>query len=172
MPRENLQPPFQVFRFQVDFNEDPLDGAEGEAVPLCSGAFAECSGFEASMEAKAIEEGGNNYGAPQRAGPVSFATVILKRGMTASQHLWQWFELVSGGAYAQRLSATITVFDQAGNGVFAWKLRHALPVKFKAADLDARGTEVGVEELHLVHEGLSQLRPPPLASLYNREAGS
>ena len=35
-----------------------------------------------------------------------------------------------------------------------WALRRALPVKFKAADLDARGTEIGIEELHLAHEGL------------------
>lgn len=30
-----------------------------------------------------------------------------------------------------------------------------MPIKFKAADLNARGTEIGIEELHLAHEGLS-----------------
>jgi hypothetical protein len=29
-----------------------------------------------------------------------------------------------------------------------------LPVKFKAADFNAKGAEVGIEELHLAHEGL------------------
>ena len=29
-----------------------------------------------------------------------------------------------------------------------------MPVKFKAADLNAKGSEIGIEELHLAHEGL------------------
>jgi phage tail-like protein len=35
-----------------------------------------------------------------------------------------------------------------------WNLRNAMPVKFRVADLNAKGTDVAVEELHLVHEGL------------------
>ena len=158
MSGDNDLTPLHVFRFQVDFLDDSLaSGSEGQPVALCSGAFAECTGLEATMEPKVIKEGGRNDGAIQRAGPVSHATVVLKRGMTSTRHLWQWFSLVSGGAYSHRLSATLTVLDNAGNRVFAWKLRRALPVRFKAADLNARGTEVGVEELHLAHEGLSQV---------------
>jgi hypothetical protein len=29
-----------------------------------------------------------------------------------------------------------------------------MPVKFRAGDLNARGTDVAIEELHLAHEGL------------------
>ena len=38
--------------------------------------------------------------------------------------------------------------------MLTWTLENAMPVKFKAGDLNARGTEVAIEELHLVHEGL------------------
>lgn len=160
MSKDDDLTPLHVFRFQVDFLDDSLaSGAEGTAVPLCSGAFSECTGLEATMEPRVIQEGGRNNGAIQRVGPVSHATVVLKRGMTSTRHLWQWFQLVSGGAYSHRLSATVTVSDNAGNRVLAWKLRRALPVKLKAADLNARGTDVGVEELHLAHEGLSEVPP-------------
>jgi phage tail-like protein len=150
-------PPFHVFRFLVTFAEvavDAADGTSGAIIPLCGGAFAECSGLEASMEPKAIKEGGKNYGANQRVGAVTFATVVLKRGMTRNRDLWNWFSLVGNGAYSYRLSATLTMLDGAGIPVLAWRLERALPVKFKAADLNARGTEVGVEELHITHEGL------------------
>jgi phage tail-like protein len=43
----------------------------------------------------------------------------------------------------------------AGDPVLTWALHRALPVKFKAADLNGKGSEVGIEELHLAHEGLS-----------------
>lgn len=158
--QELLLYPLHVFRFQVDFQTDPLQlTGNNTPVTLCSGAFSECTGLEATMEPKVIKEGGRNYGAAQRAGQVTFATVILKRGMTSTRDLWKWFELVSTGAYAYRLAAIVTLFDTAGQGVLAWRLDKALPIKFKAADLNAKGTDVGVEELHLAHEGLRLVEP-------------
>jgi len=106
------------------------------------------------MEPKVIKSGGANYGPAQRAGQVSFATVILKRGMTSTRDLWHWFQMVGGGGYAYRLSAEIAMQDTAGKTVLTWGLDNCLPVKFKAADLNANGTEIGIEELHLAHEGL------------------
>jgi phage tail-like protein len=117
------------------------------------------------MEPKVIKEGGRNYGVVQRSGPVTFATVVLKRGMTPTRDAYKWFELVGNGSYAYRLAATVTMFDSAGNGVLSWKLEKALPVKFKAADLKATSTEIGVEELHLAHEGLSLLPSPKVTQL-------
>jgi phage tail-like protein len=96
---------------------------------------------------------------------VTFATVILKRGMTATRDLYKWFELVGNGAYAYRLAAIITMFDVSGKGVLSWKLEKAIPVKVKAPDVNAKGTEVGIEELHLAHEGLSMLPTPKVARL-------
>lgn len=152
---ENQLAPLHVFRFHVTFKQDTLRGEPGSSeVPLCSGAFAECTGLEATMEPKVIKAGGANYGPAQRAGRVSFATVVLKRGMTSTRDLWQWFQLVAGGGYAMRLSAEIAMLNGRGETVLTWGLRRAIPVKFKAADLNARGTDVGVEELHLAHEGL------------------
>jgi phage tail-like protein len=153
---ENRLAPLHVFRFEVTFRRDALSGTPSlSAVPLCSGAFAECTGLEASMEPRVIKAGGLNYGPAQRVGPVTFATVVLKRGMTTTRDLWNWFQLVAGGAYAYRLSAEITVHDNAGEPVLTWGLARVLQVKFKAADLNARGSEVGIEELHLAHEGLT-----------------
>jgi phage tail-like protein len=148
--------PLYMFRFHVHCTTDPVGGGGGTEKAICGGAFAECTGLEATMEPKVIKEGGRNNGAVQRAGPITFGTVILKRGMTPSRDLWTWFDMLTNQhLYAYRLAATINVYDHAGKAVFAWKLSRAMPVKFKAADLNARGTEVGVEELHLAHEGLT-----------------
>ena len=155
MSLENSLPLFTALRFEVRFTEAGRDGAP---VEVCSGAFAECTGLEASMEPKLIRVGGLNYGAVQRAGPVSFATVILKRGMTSTRHLFEWFQLVGGGSVAHRRNAEIVMQDMAGAPVLTWGLDNCLPIKFKAADLNAKGGEVAVEELHLAHEGLRLFR--------------
>lgn len=151
MSSEESLPLVSAFRFHVTFRA--TEGG-GSTIDVCSGAFAECSGLEATMEPKVIKVGGLNYGAVQRAGPVSFATVILKRGMTSTRHLFEWFQDVAGGAHAHRRNAEIAMQDPAGQTVLTWGLDRCLPVKFKAGDLNAKTGEVAIEELHLAHEGL------------------
>ena len=152
--------PLHAFRFHVDFFTDSLlEDASHEQFAVCSGAFSECTGLEATMEPKVIKEGGRNYGAAQRAGATTFATVILKRGISANQNLYQVFNSVATGFFAPRMQVTINLFDIDGSAVLAWQLDKALPIKYKFSDFNAKNAEVGIEELHLVHEGLWSVTP-------------
>lgn len=152
------QIPIGSFRFELSFHEHVLNRPAAAERPLAGGAFSECSGLEATMEPRVIREGGQNYGAHQRAGTVSFATVILRRGITANRDLWKWFSLTTErGGYALRMDAEIRHLAFDGTVVRTWQLVRALPVKFKSADLNARSADLAIEELHLVHEGLSLL---------------
>ena len=148
--------PLHIFRFRVDVTADSVkNGPQGASTQM---SFAECTGLEATMEPKTIKEGGRNYGAAQRPGGVSFATVVLKRGVSTDRSMWTIFNTTTTGAFAPRLRVTITLLDgnmKPMNPTLAWQLAHAMPVKFKFADLNGKGTEVGIEELHFVHEGLS-----------------
>lgn len=157
--RPNVDP-LHPFNFDVVFHEVGLrTGAEvGAELRLCGAAFSEVTGLEATMEPKVIKEGGRNFGAVQRVGQVTFATVVLKRGISEINDLWKWFELLAGGNTRKRLNATVTVYDPARTAVCRWKLHRALPVKFKTADLNASASAVGVEELHIAHEGMEWLR--------------
>lgn len=148
-----------LFRFRVDFHKvTSSDPAAGGAEPICSGQFSEVAGLEASMEPHTISEGGRNWGEIQRAGQTSFATLVLKRGMTGDRGLWTWFHGVASGAYAYRLNARVVMLgaaeDVAGGGLLRWEFASCLPIKLKAADLSSTSTDVGIEELHLNHEGM------------------
>ncbi|UIP07838.1 phage tail protein [Erythrobacter sp. SDW2] len=152
-----------LFRFRVDFHATTLDDpSSGAAQPVCSGQFSEVSGFEASMEPFTITEGGRNWGEIHRVGPTNFATLVLKRGMTADHGLWTWFHGVASGSYAYRLNATVVMLgadeDIGGAGTMAWEFANCLPIKLKGADLSSSSSEIGIEELHLNHEGM-QLVP-------------
>lgn len=158
--------PIPLFRFEVEFFRTEVDSLVDQAAkPLCAGAFSDCTGLEATMEPKVIKAGGSNYGAHQRVGPVTFGTVVLKRGVTSARHLWSWFSNVTErGQSAYRLNVKITVLQPGSDSpaprpLFVVRLSRALPVKFKAGDLNARTNDVGVEELHLAHEGLSLETP-------------
>lgn len=150
--------PLHIFRFRVDVASETISNVPGGAAPpggtvqMC---FAECTGLEATMEPKTIKEGGRNYGAAQRPGGITFATVVLKRGVSTDRGMWTIFNNASAGQYSARLQVTITLLDGDMDPIMGWQLDQAMPVKFKFADLNAKGTEVGIEELHFVHEGLS-----------------
>ncbi len=155
---------FVGFRFKVSL----YDGDQNQL--LCSGYFSEVTGFEATMEPKVIGEGGHNWGEHHRSGPTKFAPLVLKRGVTDVNDLWSWFDVSTRQAnYGYRLSGEIIVYgnpsvsgakvtDQA---VMVWKLNGVLPTKFKGPDLSATASQVAIEELHLVHQGLELKRPAP-----------
>lgn len=148
-------PEFVPYRFQV-----ALYSGEGQL--LCRGAFSEVTGLEGSMSPKTYKEGGRNWGEVQLAGPVSFAPVVLKRGVTEIADLWNWFDATTRQAnYGLRYTGTIEVFDpdRPERPALVWTLTNALPTKFKGPDLSATGNQVAVEELTLVHEGLELARP-------------
>ncbi|HEY4241170.1 MAG TPA: phage tail protein [Kofleriaceae bacterium] len=160
--------PLFPFNFDVVFTSASITPAKGGAPPpnvttvrLCNASFSEVSGLEATMEPKVIKEGGRNYGTVQRVGPVTFATVVLKRGISGITDLYTWFDLVSGGAYANRMTATITLYGpdrgDSPSIIYQWTLLRAMPTKFKTADFNATASAVGIEELHIVHEGMQQV---------------
>ena len=161
--------PFPGFAFFVAFQAatgGKFTVFDGVAEPI-TGGFSDVTGLEATMEPKVIKEGGRNYGAVQRAGPVAFSTVVLKRGVVASRQLWVWWSLFAGaddvanGGWAPENRADVTISLLSGDtAVLGWTLKNAMPTKFRIGDLNAKGGEVAIEELHLVHEGL--YRSPPL----------
>lgn len=155
---------FVAFRFKVNLYDS------GENHLLCSGYFSEVTGFEATMEPKVIGEGGYNWGEHHRCGPTKFAPIVLKRGVTDINDLWSWFDVTTRQAnYGYRLSGEIIVYANptasGGNvtdqAVMVWKLAGVLPTKFKGPDLSATASQVAIEEVHLVHQGLELQRPAP-----------
>ena len=86
----------------------------------------------------------------------TFSAITLKRGMSAIDDAWQWFDLVTRGAnYGLRFAGKIDVFN--GNKeqpALTWTLDNVLPLKFKGADLSATATQVAIEEIQIGHEGL------------------
>ncbi len=152
----DTETPFGVFNFQVAIEVDELKKSGG--AQLCKGSFSEVSGLEATMEMKAIRSGGRNHGAIQKRGHINFSTVVLKRGMASSRDIWQWWKLFSAEpkySKSTRCTVRITLQDSEQKPAIVWVLENAMPVKFKAGDLSAKSSDAAIEELHLVHEGMT-----------------
>lgn len=144
--------PFTAFRFEVVLDlETPVDGLTS---PLCDAAFAECDGLEMTMEPKTVEAGGVNDRQIHLIGPVKFAQLTLKRGMTSNLQLWTWLALAAQGTVAPA-SGTVTMWDTDATPVVEFALQGCLPVRMRAPSLNAREGLVAVEELALVYGSMT-----------------
>ncbi len=134
--------PYANFNFVVELG--------GEEV----GAFSEVDLPEAAIEAIEYREGGDlTSGARKLPGRVSYANVVLRRGLSGRTDLWDWFKATRDGTL-QRRDVTITLHDEARKPVQRWLLRNAWPAKYSFSRLDGRGNEVVIETLELAYEGL------------------
>jgi phage tail-like protein len=145
---ETVLYPFTAFNFSVEITK------AGDAARLCSAAFAECDGLEMSMEVKTIREGGANGRQVRLTGPLTYGQVTLKRGMTASFDLWDWFGAVVIDP-SMRASAEVVVLAPNGAARARFVLDRCVPVKLKAPALNAKDGIVAIEELQLAYESLS-----------------
>jgi phage tail-like protein len=153
--RESVLPPFTTFNFEVEIT------VTGRSEPLCSAAFAECDGLEMSMQVKTIREGGNNNQPVHLLGPVSYGQLTLKRGMTDTFDLWDWFEGVLRRE-AGWFDASAQVILLAADGVTEqarFEFTGCRPVKLKAPALNAKDGLIAVEEMQIAYETMSIRRP-------------
>ncbi len=149
---ETVRYPFTNFNFAVEIDVPDVSS------PVCSAAFAECDGLEMTMEVKTIREGGNNGQQIRLTGPLAFGSVTLKRGMTASFDLWDWFSAVLAKP-SLRADAEVIVFAADGTTERArFLLKRCLPIKLKAPPLNAKDGLVAIEEFQLAYESLT-LKP-------------
>jgi phage tail-like protein len=157
MPNETY--PFIAFNFKVQLFVTDYS-ALNLANPLCHAEFAECDGLEMTMEPKTLREGGNNTQQIHLVGPVSYGNLSLKRGMTPNLDLWTWFRLATGN---QRRGMTargvITMCAADLQPVLQFDLDDCLPVKIKAAALNAKDSTVAIEEMEISYRSFTVSQP-------------
>jgi phage tail-like protein len=138
--------PFTAFNFSVEITID--------AAPLCNAAFSECDGLELNQDVKTIREGGNNAAQIRLAGPTTYGTLTLKRGLTSSFDLWTWFKRTQDDPSVVA-HAEVVLFAQNGTTEEArFVMQGCRPLKLKAPPLNAKDGMVAVEELQVAYQSL------------------
>ena len=151
------------FNFAVQIELSGLGGDEGLALGGRKGAFSEVQGLEITIEPVSFREGGYNRGARQLVGKTTNPPLVLKRGLSLDPAFWAWVRRCTDGTFPlPYVSGTIRIFQASGSGSQpgVWRFENGIVNRVKAADLHAAGgREVALEELHIVHEGLSRETP-------------
>jgi phage tail-like protein len=136
--------PYMAFSFVVEI--------EG----LLVGGFSEVSGLESEITVEEYQEGGLNGYVHKLPGPAKYPNLVLSHGLTDIDSLWAWYHEVSRGII-QRKNGTIMLLDRRRVPAMWWNFRQAYPVKWVGPKFNASSaTEVAVEQVELVHQGLSK----------------
>jgi phage tail-like protein len=141
MPATQRDDPYKAFYFLVE-----IDGI-GRA------AFSEVTGLESETAVIEYRFGGELNTVRKLPGLTKYANIVLRRGITKDDELWNWRKAVVDGS-VERRDGSITLLDDARNEVVRWNFRNGWPCKWEGPDLNAESNEVAIETLEIAHEGL------------------
>jgi phage tail-like protein len=140
--------PYVQFNFLVDLGTGVTDGPQA--------GFQECSNIGMEVTVAEYRTGNMKENSVQKITGINKATdVTLKRGVIGSLDLYQWLDQIRNGDQ----SAYRTVIVQLQNEdhtqvVQTWKLLRARIIKHVSGPMNAKGTDVAMEELTLAYERL------------------
>jgi len=87
-----------------------------------------------------------------------FGNVTLKRGVTGSLELYDWYrQVLNGQIAAARRRVVVVVADETGADQARFVVQEAWPIKYEPSALNAQGGEVFIETLELANEGIERV---------------
>lgn len=140
--------PYAQFNFLVDLGTGDTDGPEA--------GFQECSAISMSVDVIEYRNGNEKTNNPRKlTGLQKVGDVTLKRGIIGSLDLYQWLDQIRNGDAAGLRNVVIYLQNEDHSAtVMTWKLLRARIIKHTSGPLNAKGTDVAMEEMTLAYERL------------------
>jgi len=140
--------PYVQFNFLVDLGTGTTEGVEA--------GFQECSNIGMEVTVSEYRNGNERENSVRKITGLNKATdVTLKRGVIGSLNLYRWLDEIRNGN--QNAYRTVTVMlqnEEHTEVVQTWKLLRARIIKHVSGPMNAKGTDVAMEELTLSYERL------------------
>jgi len=139
--------PYVQFNFLVDFGE----GTEGPQA-----GFQELSGIGMEVTVSEYRAGNHKENSVMKITGMNKSTdVTLKRGVIGSLNLYKWLDDIRNGNQGALRTVTVTLMSEDhSEAVTTWKLMRARIIKHTSGPLNAKGTDVAMEEMVLAYERL------------------
>jgi phage tail-like protein len=110
------------------------------------------------MEGEVIEYRAGNYheSSPLKLpGLTKYSPLTLKRGVIGSLDLFEWIVESARSGPGGKRNVIIHLLNEQREPVFTWRLRNAWVSKYGFGDLKANTSDIAVEIIEVVHEGLT-----------------
>ena len=140
--------PYTQFNFLVDLGTGNTDGPEA--------GFEECSSIGMEVAVTEYRNGNDKENAVRKITGLCKATdVTLKRGVIGSLSLYQWINDIRNGNQNALRNVVIQLLNEDHSDVvLTWKLLRARIIKHSSGPLNAKSSQVAIEEMVLAYERL------------------
>lgn len=140
--------PFRQIRFLLE-----IDG-------IAKAGFSTCRLPASSSDVIEYREGNDPWRTRQLAGLARYGPLVLKSGVTTdSVELFEWRELIEQGKVDEaRRPIAVVLLDEEGDPGPRWEMADAWPRRYEGPPLEAAGTDVAIETLEIVVEGLERVQ--------------
>lgn len=118
---------------------------------VTQGEFLAVDGLESKTEVVHYADGGDII-SRKRPGRSSFSNILLRRGYTNSDELWNWYKRVLDGK-VERKAGSIIICGDDGSEILRYNFFEGWPCRWKSMELNAAGpTGSLVEEIEIAVE--------------------
>src|SRR5207249_3937395 len=140
--------PYVQFNFLIDLGTGTTDGFQA--------GFQECSNIGMEVTVAEYRNGNEKENSVRKITGLNKSTdVTLKRGVIGSLNLYNWLNDIRNGNQNALRGVTIQLQNEDHTAVVqTWKLMRARIIKHISGPMNAKGTDVAMEELTLSYERL------------------
>lgn len=142
--------PLRNFRYRLEIDS------------ISQANFSEVSIGETTIDAVDYREGTDPPHVRKLSGMTKYGNITLKWGLFVGANaldLYKWqTDVAAGQVKEKRKKVVIVVQDEAGVDAARFVVSDAWPIKYHSTDLNAKGSEVMIESLELVNEGIERVK--------------
>jgi phage tail-like protein len=115
------------------------------------GGFKSVTGMDSETEIIEFKQG-NDLVVRKKPGRTTYANIVLERGYTATDDLFQWRKNIEDGKIDRR-AGSIIILDQDGQTEVArYNFYEGWPCKWNVPDMDADSSSMAIEKIEIAVE--------------------
>ena len=142
MPTEEL---YGSFMFLLEITGITADSK------IIVGGFKSMSGMDSETEIIEFKQG-NDMVVRKKPGRTTYANIVLERGYTATDDLWQWRKNIEDGKIDRRAGSVIILDNDGQTEVARYNFFEGWPCKWYVPDMDADKSSMAIEKVEIAVE--------------------
>ncbi|MCO4769197.1 MAG: phage tail protein [Deltaproteobacteria bacterium] len=136
---------YAAFNFLLE-----IEGIVGDTAVVVGG-FKSVSGMDSETEIIEFKQG-NDIRVRKKPGRTTYSNIVLERGYTATDDLWEWRKSIEEGNIDRRSGAVI-ILDHDGDGEVArYEFFEGWPCKWYVPEMSADQSGMAIEKIEIAVE--------------------
>jgi phage tail-like protein len=145
MADETTETLFAGFNFLLE-----IEGVTGDTAAIVGG-FKSVAGMDSKTEVIEFKQG-NDIRVRKKPGRTTYSNIVLERGYTATDDLWEWRKAIEEGNIDRRSGAILIMDHDGSTEVARYEFFNAWPCSWNVPDMAADQSGMAIEKIEIAVE--------------------